>query len=411
MSQIEPGAAGNVTSIMKAAQSNARLLVVDDNEDNRYTLTLQLELEGYKNVATAEHGEEALLLLDQQDFDLLLLDVMMPKLDGYQVLERLKAQERLHNLPVIMISALNEVASVVRCIELGAVDYLPKPFDPVLLRARVGASLEKKRLRDEVRAHLARVEEELASARQLQMSMVPRVFPPPSKERPIELFAMMEPAREVGGDLYDFFDGADGSFYFLIGDVSGKGVPAALFMARTKNLVRLITRMARAEDGSALAPSEIVSMVNRELCQDNAGLMFVTLFFGVMRPDCGDVSFCNAGHNPPYHLRATDAKQLPTTKGRPVGLRAGSAYETVTLSMSPGDLLYLYSDGITEAVDVSGELFSEQRLEQALLSTSSATANVTVDAVTHAVKRFVGGAQQSDDITAMAIRLLDSSTL
>jgi len=411
MSQIEPGAAGNVTSIMKAAQSNARLLVVDDNEDNRYTLTLQLELEGYKNVATAEHGEEALLLLDQQDFDLLLLDVMMPKLDGYQVLERLKAQERLHNLPVIMISALNEVASVVRCIELGAVDYLPKPFDPVLLRARVGASLEKKRLRDEVRAHLARVEEELASARQLQMSMVPRVFPPPSKERPIELFAMMEPAREVGGDLYDFFDGADGSFYFLIGDVSGKGVPAALFMARTKNLVRLITRMARAEDGSALAPSEIVSMVNRELCQDNAGLMFVTLFFGVMRPDCGDVSFCNAGHNPPYHLHDTRAEQLPTAKGRAIGLRRNSAYETVTLSMSPGDLLYLYSDGITEAVDMSGELFSEWRLEQALLSTSAASANVVVGAVADAVRRFVGAAQQADDITALAIRLTDPSML
>jgi sigma-B regulation protein RsbU (phosphoserine phosphatase) len=411
MSQTEASPAGNAASIVNAAPSSARLLVVDDNEDNRYTLTLQLELEGYQHVATAEHGEEALLLLDQQDFDLLLLDVMMPKLNGYQVLERLKAQGRLHNLPVIMISALNEVASVVRCIELGAEDYLPKPFDPVLLRARVGASLEKKRLRDEVRAHLARVEEELASARQLQMSMVPRVFPPPSKERPIELFATMEPAREVGGDLYDFFDGPEGSFYFLIGDVSGKGVPAALFMARTKNLVRLITRMARAEDGSTLAPSEIVSMVNRELCQDNASMMFVTLFFGVVRPDRREVNFCNAGHNPPYHLRATRAEQLPTAKGRPLGLRADSAYETVTLLMSFGELLYLYSDGITEAADVSGALFSEQRLEHALLSTPSASANAVVGAVADAVKRFVGAAQQSDDITAMAVRLMDASTL
>jgi sigma-B regulation protein RsbU (phosphoserine phosphatase) len=410
MSQIEASPVDNPASVLNTGSSSARLLVVDDNEDNRYTLTLQLELEGYQNIATGEHGEEALLLLEQQDFDLLLLDVMMPKLDGYQVLERLKAQGRLHNLPVIMISALNEVASVVRCIELGAVDYLPKPFDPVLLRARVGASLEKKRLRDEVRAHLARMEEELATARALQMSMVPRVFPPPSRERPIELFAMMEPAREVGGDLYDFFDGVDGSFYFLIGDVSGKGVPAALFMARAKNLVRLITRLARADNGSALAPSEIVSMVNWELCQDNAGLMFVTLFFGLVRPDCGEVRFCNAGHNPPYHLRATGAGQLPTAKGRPLGLRADSPYETVTISLSPGDLLYLYSDGITEAVDVSGELFSEQRLEHVLSSTSAASAKVTVDAVTEAVQRFVGSAQQSDDITAMAIRLMDRST-
>jgi phosphoserine phosphatase RsbU/P len=411
MSQIESTAVGNSASILDAAPSGARLLVVDDNEDNRYTLTLQLELEGYRNITTAEDGQEALLLLEQQEFDLLLLDVMMPKLDGYQVLQRLKAQGRLHDLPVVMISALNEVASVVRCIELGAEDYLPKPFDPVLLRARVGASLEKKRLRDEVRVHLARVEEELASARQLQMGMVPTVFPPPSKERPIELFATMEPAREVGGDLYDFFDGPDGSLYFLIGDVSGKGVPAALFMARTKNLVRLITRMARADDGSALAPSEIVSMVNQELCQDNAGLMFVTLFFGVVRPDCGEVSFCNAGHNPPYRLRAAMAEQLPIATGRPVGLRTGSAYETVTLSISPGDLLYLYSDGITEAADVSGELFSEQRLEQALLTTPAASANAVVGAVADAVRRFVGVAQQSDDMTAMAMRLMDPATL
>ncbi|MFZ1091462.1 MAG: ATP-binding protein [Xanthobacteraceae bacterium] len=129
-----------------------RLLVVDDNEDNRYTLTLQLEIEGYQNITVAEDGQGALDLLQKHEFDLLLLDVMMPKLDGYQVLESLKDQGRLHNLPVIMISALNEVASVVRCIELGAEDYLPKPFDPVLLRARIGASLEKKRLRDEAHA-------------------------------------------------------------------------------------------------------------------------------------------------------------------------------------------------------------------------------------------------------------------
>ena len=134
-----------------AAGSGPRLLVVDDNEDNRYTLIMRLEIEGYSNIAIAEDGEQALELLGSQDFDLVLLDVMMPKVDGYQVLQQLKADGRLHNIPVIMISALNEIDSVVRCIELGAVDYLSKPFNPVLLKARVGASLEKKRLRDEVR--------------------------------------------------------------------------------------------------------------------------------------------------------------------------------------------------------------------------------------------------------------------
>src|SRR5690349_24198463 len=156
-----------------------RILVVDDYDDNRYTLTRYLERSGYRNNATANDGEEAIARLQADAFDLVLLDVMMPKVDGYQVLSWLKDQRRLHDLPVIMISALNEMTSVVRCIELGAVDYLLKPFNQVLLKARLGASLEKKRLRDQVNAHLLRLEQELAAARELQMSMLPQVFPPP----------------------------------------------------------------------------------------------------------------------------------------------------------------------------------------------------------------------------------------
>src|SRR5918998_6355051 len=124
-----------------------RILVVDDNDDNRYTLTLYLELEGYTKVTVAEDGEQAIAMLRADRFDLVLLDVMMPKVDGYQVLTWAREQPALAELPVIMISALNEIDSVVRCIELGALDYLLKPFNPVLLRARLQASLEKKRLR------------------------------------------------------------------------------------------------------------------------------------------------------------------------------------------------------------------------------------------------------------------------
>jgi CheY-like chemotaxis protein len=129
--------------------TDSALLVVDDNEDNRYTLTRRLAREGYDTVVTAANGREALELLAARRFDLVLLDVMMPELNGYEVLERLRADDRLRHVPVIMISALDQLESVVRCIELGAEDYLPKPFNPVLLRARVGACLEKKRLRDQ----------------------------------------------------------------------------------------------------------------------------------------------------------------------------------------------------------------------------------------------------------------------
>jgi adenylate cyclase len=135
--------------------TEARLLVVDDNEDNRYTLTRRLSREGYANIATATNGREALQLLQEQPIDLVLLDIMMPEMNGYEVLERLKADPRLRHIPVIMISAVDEIESVIRCIELGAEDYLSKPFNPTLLRARVGATLERKKLHDQVRAQAA----------------------------------------------------------------------------------------------------------------------------------------------------------------------------------------------------------------------------------------------------------------
>ena len=170
------------SGVIDAKPPEPRLLVVDDNEDNRYTLIMRLEIEGYSNIAIAEDGEQALALMGSQEFDLVLLDVMMPKVDGYQVLQQLKADGRLHNIPVIMISALNEIDSVVRCVELGAVDYLSKPFNPVLPWARVGASLEKNGCATRC-VPFACMEEELESARQLQMSMVPTTFPQPTAQR------------------------------------------------------------------------------------------------------------------------------------------------------------------------------------------------------------------------------------
>ena len=139
----------------------AALLVVDDIEDNRFALTRRLAREGYKKVATAEDGQQALDLLSSQPFDLVLLDIMMPRLNGYEVLDRMRADTRLHHIPVIMISAIDEFDSVIRCIELGAEDYLPKPFNPTLLRARVGAALERKRLFDELRARTRELSEAL----------------------------------------------------------------------------------------------------------------------------------------------------------------------------------------------------------------------------------------------------------
>jgi sigma-B regulation protein RsbU (phosphoserine phosphatase) len=389
-----------------AAGEGPRILVVDDNDDNRYTLTLYLDLEGYSKVETAQDGEEAIARLEVDGFDLVLLDVMMPKVDGYQVLTWIKGQPRLRDLPVIMISALNEMSSVVRCIELGAVDYLPKPFNPTLLKARLGATLEKKRLRDEIDEHLARLEEELNAARKLQMSMVPQSFPAPSADFPIDLHASMEPAREVGGDLYDFFMTEDGKLCFLVGDVSGKGMPAALFMARAKSLIRIATDLMRSANGTSAPPADIIARVNRELCQDNGDMMFVTLFFAMLAPATGEVEFCNAGHNPPYHLNGQGAVAIEGGKGIILGVNPKAVYATGRLSLATGEGIYVFTDGVTEANNTAEELFGEPRLEAALRAAAASGSAEIVKSVAEAVRGFVGNALPFDDITMLAIRRL-----
>ncbi len=393
---------------MDSEPAAPRILVVDDNDDNRYTLTLYLDLEGYTDIAIAEDGEQAIAQLKERDFDLVLLDVMMPKVDGYQVLTWLKGQHRLNDLPVIMISALNEMTSVVRCIELGAVDYLQKPFNQHLLRARLGASLDKKRLRDQVNAHLFRLEQELQAARDLQMSMLPQEFPDPSPRCPVDIHGLIQPAREVGGDLYDFFRTEDGALCFFVGDVSGKGMPAALFMARTKSLIRIATELMRDRDAPA-GPAEIIDRVNRELCQSNNDMMFVTLFFGILNPATGEVAYCNAGHNPPYRCSGETLVAVDSGKGIILGVRPQAVYQTGTLTLAPNETLFLFTDGVTEAHDLSGSLFSEERLEAALRAAAGLGSRAMVKKVSDAVEGFVGAALPSDDITILALQRLDLS--
>lgn len=177
------------------------ILVVDDNENNRDLLARRLVRQGHR-VTTAETGRQALELLNRDKFDLIVLDIMMPEMNGYEVLEQLKAHPGLRHIPVIMISAIDDLDSIARCIELGAEDYLFKPFNPILLRARVGASLEKKRLRDQERAYLLSLQQEMELGRRTQSDFLPASLP----QLPgWELAAAFHPAREVAGDFYDAF--------------------------------------------------------------------------------------------------------------------------------------------------------------------------------------------------------------
>jgi len=388
---------------MKA--SEARLLVVDDNEDNRYTLRQRLKRQGYEGVETATNGREALDLLCEREFDLVLLDVMMPELNGYEVLERLKADPRWSDLPVIMISALDQLESVIRCVELGAEDYLPKPFNPTLLSARVGASLEKKRLRDELRASLNRLEKELESARRLQINMLPREFPACTEQQPVDIHALMEAAWEVGGDLYDFFCASPELLCFLVADVSGKGADAAMFMARTRSLVRMAIELLREVGAADVTPGRVLDTVNRELCQNNREKMFVSVFLGMLDMRTGALAFANAGHPPPYVIGASHrVGRISGPPQPPLGIRQGTSYTTAALELEIADMLFVCTDGVAEAANTAQEMYGDERLEALLRASSGASAQAVVARVKEAIDAFAAGASPADDVTMLALR-------
>jgi sigma-B regulation protein RsbU (phosphoserine phosphatase) len=405
------------------------VLVVDDSESNRDLLARRLARQGYE-VRLAAGGQQALRVLAGQAVDVVLLDVMMPDLDGYEVLARMKADRALREIPVLMVSAVDDIASVVRCIEMGADDYLPKPFDPVLLRARVGACLEKKRLRDlEMRqaAELAewnrvleqrvqeqvtqlerlwRLDSELSMAQDIQRSMLPGTALEPTPEHPVRLAALLEPARQVGGDLYDYFFTGDGTFCCLVGDVSDKGVPAALFMARTKTLVRVVATLSRSGASRPLAAHEIVAAVNDELARDNSASMFVTAVLAMLDVRSGELEVVNAGHGQPYLLRGGGAVEAAASpRCPPLGVRRGLAFRSQALRLAPGDGVFLYTDGITEAMNPAGELLGEDALAATLAAAATATPASVLAAVLEHVRGFAADAPQSDDIAAVAFRL------
>jgi sigma-B regulation protein RsbU (phosphoserine phosphatase) len=384
-----------------ALRDSWTLLVVDDDEANRTLLVRRLAREGYTHVLTAADGAEALALLRGRAIDLVLLDVMMPGLDGYQVLEALRADERLRHVPVIMISALDRLDSAVRCIELGAEDYLTKPFDPVLLRARVAATLEKKRLRDEIAATRDRLAHELRAARAMQLAMVPATFPAPTAERPVEVFASLQPAREVGGDLYDFFWRDARTFCFVVGDVSGKGAGAALHMARTRTLIRQDARL------TSCGLEELATMVNAELAVGNTAVTFVTAVLGILDVPSGVLRVCNAGHPPPYVVDAEGAvTRLDSGPAQlPLGMDETTEYTAVERMLAPGETLFLYTDGLVEAKRDDGARFGEARLDAALAGLAGASAEATVATALDAVAKFMRGASCGDDVAVMAIRL------
>ena len=255
----------------------------------------------------------------------------------------------------------------------------------------------------ETTAAKERIESELKIAHTIQMNFLPKKFPPFPEKDEFEIYASLEPAKEVGGDLYDFFLIDDDHLFFSIGDVSGKGVPAALFMAVTKTLIKGIA-------GRDITPSEILGAVNTELCIDNESSMFVTFFCGILNFRTGEMLFSNAGHNPPVLIRAEgEVVWLEMPEGNMLGVFEDARFETARLVMKPEDALLLYTDGVTEAMNREKLFFSDDALLAAVASCRDASPAAMIHAVIAEVKAFTVDEPPSDDLTVLAIKFKGKS--
>jgi sigma-B regulation protein RsbU (phosphoserine phosphatase) len=384
-----------------------RVLIVDDTPEN-----IQILMEALKSefrITAATNGPKALELAAKEPKpDIILLDVMMPEMDGYEVCERLKADEGTRDIPVIFVTAMTQAGDEARGLDLGAVDYITKPINPVLVRSRVHNQVELKLHRDrledlveertrelpEATAEKQKFQTQLELARDLQQAMLPaRRYEGPGWE----VAAMVEAATMVGGDLFDYFPVGGGRLVFLVGDVSGKGVPAALFMVRALTVIRTIA----APD---VPPSEILRHANVELCRENDTFMFVTACCGSLDLTTGKVSLASAGHEFPLRLGPGESCETIEVPGGPaLGIDEESEYPETITRLDGDEVLLLYTDGITDAENPSREFFSEERLLEVAPGFGGRRAGDVADGLIETVRSFAEGAPQSDDITVLAL--------
>ena len=374
---------------------NARptILIVDDEPLNIDYLEQELEDLDYRIISVAS-GREALSRVTDRVPDVVLLDIMMPEMDGFEVLAHLKADTSSRDIPVIILSALDDMSSIVRGIELGAEDYLPKPFEPVLLKARIGASVEQKLLRDREVAYLRQVERDLDLAWRVQSGFLPDVMP---KIPGWQLAATLVPSRQTSGDFYDLIPLPQGRLAILVADVADKGMGAALLMVLSRTLIRNYALL------SPDRPDLTLAATNRRILEDTDTNHFVTAFYGILDPTTGTITYCNAGHNPPLLLRADegDDAQALTATGMALGVLAEAAWEQSTVRIAEGDLLVLYTDGITEAQNERDEFFGTHRLLEVVQAGGGRAAQDVLDAVLTAVHAFAGDTPQFDDVTLL----------
>lgn len=381
-----------------------RLLVVDDEPDLESLIRQKFRKkirEGNYDIVFAGNGQQALDVLDQDDgIDVILTDINMPVMDGLTLLARLAERDGLFK--AVVISAYGDLDNIRTAMNRGAFDFITKPIDFADLEITIEKTIsEVHKLKQGLEAtrNLIAVQHELQVASRIQESILPKIFPPFPDRHEIEVFASMTPARQVGGDFYDFFFIGEDRLAFVIGDVSGKGVPAALFMAVCRTLIKAT---ALHND----CPDACLNYVNQLLCDDNASDLFVTVFYGVLNTRTGEVTYSNAGHNPPYwvHNNGTPPTPLQNQGGIVLGVMPNTTYIKSTLTLAPGECLFLYTDGVTEAMDKDRHLFCDTRLEEHLGAACALPLEEMALGLARVIEAFTVNYPQHDDITMLAVR-------
>jgi serine phosphatase RsbU (regulator of sigma subunit) len=387
----------------------AKILVVDDKDANVRLIEGMLRIAGYTDVHSATNPFEVCELHRQNRYGLILLDLQMPGMDGFQVMEGLKEIEAGGYLPVIVITA--QPNHKLRALEAGAKDFVSKPFDLAELRARVHNVLEV-RLYGEALAETVRQLEaarealrlktleaekknrqELALAQRTQESLLPRGLPAFEN---FEIHAFSQPTRYVGGDFYDFLQLASGDWMGVLADVSGKGMPAAL-------LSSMVLGAMSMEFRSGTPHHEVLNRVNRLLCEKSLPAQFVTLFVFLLSPD-GNGAFISAAHNPAYLYRAATGKiDELASDAYFVGMFDFATWQSREFYLEAGDVLVIYSDGLTDAENPIQESFGEDRLLETVRKHGPSGSAQVKQALLSAMEAFTEGTPQTDDITFLII--------
>jgi sigma-B regulation protein RsbU (phosphoserine phosphatase) len=378
-----------------------------------------LTFKGYQ-VVTAAGGREGLAKVESEMPDLVLLDVMMPDLDGYAVCRAIRAKPETAILPVVMVTALDPAQERVKGLDAGADDFLSKPINQPELLARVRSLLRIKQFHDQVQSQASelaewnrtletrvqaaqvqliekeRLEHELQLAADIQRSILPDELP---EVDGFSFGACILPARQIGGDFYDVFRIGDDEMGLLIGDVADKGVPAALFMARTHALI-----MAEADKG--ISAGEVIALVNRHITRMHKTTQFVTVLYGILNLKTHELNYARAGHEPPLVLTA-DARveRLPHNRGVPLGLMENIVIDQRSVVLSPGTTLLMYTDGMLDCRNANGEPFGLERIKQTLGGLVDLNAQRVCDLLFETLKNYQDGAKQDDDVALVAVHV------